>query len=151
MAREEKLTVLAWSPLRNGVLTGKYTAKAGKKKAEGGRLNHEQMKGFISPDDIHHPAVAAVAAVAKAHGISSAQVALAWLRAQTVPVIPIIGARKLEQFEDNLRCLAVKLTQDDLERLDKASQVPLGFPYSMYRAEMVKNFVFGGLRNRIRT
>ena len=80
---------------------------------------------------------------------SLAQVALTWLRYREVPVIPIIGARKLSQFEDNLASLTVSLTPDQVRRLDKASHVPLGFPHEFYGKEMVRNLIFGGLGDHI--
>ena len=78
-----------------------------------------------------------------------AQVALAWLRYRDVPVIPIIGARKLTQFKDNLESLTLKLTAEHVQKLDEESAIPLGFPHDFYRREMVRNFVFGGMRDQI--
>ena len=66
-----------------------------------------------------------------------AQVALAWLRYQTVPVIPIIGARKVSQLEDNLGSLDLELSVEQLKSLDEASRIEQGFPRSLYDKEMV--------------
>jgi diketogulonate reductase-like aldo/keto reductase len=68
-----------------------------------------------------------------------------------VPVIPIIGARKLDQIEDNLCSLDVKLSSEQLQRLDKISAVPMGFPHDFMELEPVKAIVFGGMRDRIKT
>jgi len=78
-----------------------------------------------------------------------AQVALAWLRYRPVPVIPIIGARKLDQLQDNLASLDMTLSGQQLKTLDEASEIELGFPYSMYAKELVRGFAYGGLRDRI--
>jgi diketogulonate reductase-like aldo/keto reductase len=65
-------------------------------------------------------------------------------------VIPIIGARKLAQIEDNLRSLDVTLSQAQLQRLDRATAVSLGFPHDFMALAPVKAILFGGLRDRIR-
>ena len=78
-----------------------------------------------------------------------AQVALAWLRYRSVPVIPILGARKLNQLQDNLASLDLQLTPDQVKILDEASQVDLGFPYTMYAKDLVAGFRYGGLRQQI--
>jgi diketogulonate reductase-like aldo/keto reductase len=78
-----------------------------------------------------------------------AQVALAWLRYRPVPVIPILGARKLSQFQDNLASLELTLSADQLRTLDEASRIDLGFPYSIYAKESVRSLVYGGLRDQI--
>ena len=82
-------------------------------------------------------------------GRSSAQVALAWLRQRPIPIIPIIGARRLEQFRDNLACLNLTLNEAQLGRLDAASRVELGFPHDLYALDRVKGMVYGGMRDRI--
>jgi len=93
--------------------------------------------------------VAAVQQVAKEIGRSSAQVALAWLRGRPVPVIPIIGARRQEQLKDNLACLDVALSVEQMRHLDDASAIELGFPYDFYAKDMVRGLIYGGLRDRI--
>ena len=78
-----------------------------------------------------------------------AQVALAWLRYRPVPVIPIIGARKLSQLQDNLASLELQLSPEQVKTLDEASQIDLGFPYGMYAKEFVRAIAHGGLRDKI--
>jgi aryl-alcohol dehydrogenase-like predicted oxidoreductase len=82
-------------------------------------------------------------------GRSMAQVALAWLRYRPVPVIPIIGARKLSQFQDNLASFDLMLSGDQLKTLDEASRIELGFPYDMYAKPMARSVCYGGLRDQI--
>jgi len=150
VARDQDMTVLAWSPLRRGVLTGKYLPEnAGKSAKEGARMNTEMAKGFAQLDGEDASVVREVVATAKELGVSPAQVALAWLRNRPVPVIPIIGARKLTQFEDNLRSLEVKFSPEQLQRLDKVSAVRLGFPHDFYSMESVRAILSGGLADRI--
>jgi len=82
-------------------------------------------------------------------GRSMAQVALSWLRYRTVPVIPIIGARKLTQLQDNLASFDLALSAEQLETLEGASRIELGFPHDLYAKELVRAIAYGGLRDRI--
>ncbi len=151
MTKDQQMTVLAWSPLRKGVLTGKYLPENLKQsKADGARMHTETMKGFGSVEEATHAIVREVVAVGKELGVPAAQVALAWLRYCPVPVIPIIGARKLAQIEDNIRSLNVKLSPEQLQRLDKVTAVSMGFPHNYMALEPVKAMVYGGLRDRIK-
>ena len=140
------LGVTAWSPLAGGVLTGKYAE--GRAEADA-RMNSEMMKGYNRADERAKAVVAEVRAVASEVGRSPAQVALAWLRQRPVPVIPIVGARRLEQFKDNLACLDLKLDGSQVKRLDSASHVELGFPHDFYEQDLVKGLVYGGMRDKI--
>ena len=146
MARALNLGVLAWSPLARGVLTGKYH---GEGKAEGGRMTNEGMKEFLLKEQRAAPIISAVKSVSDQTGRSMAQVALAWLRHRTVPVIPIIGARKVSQLQDNLASLDLELSAEQLKSLDGASQIELGFPQSIYEREMVRGVRYGGVRDRL--
>ena len=146
MAEALGLGVTAWSPLAGGVLTGKYVE--GKAEADA-RMNSEMMKGYNRDDERARRVVSEVQAVARDVGRSPAQVALAWLRQRPVPIIPIVGARRLEQFRDNLACLDLQLNASQVERLDTASQIELGFPHDFYGRDLVKGLVYGGLRDRI--
>jgi aryl-alcohol dehydrogenase-like predicted oxidoreductase len=96
MAKALNLGVLAFSPLAKGVLTGKYH---GEGKPDGGRMTNEGMKDFLPEEQRAARIISAVKSVSEQTGRSMAQVALAWLRHQTMPVIPIIGARKLSQLQ----------------------------------------------------
>src|SRR5690606_36418082 len=90
-----------------------------------------------------------VKAVAQALGRSPAQVALAWLLQRPGRgAIPIVGARTLAQFEDNLGALELQLGDEELRRLDAASAVPLGFPHDFIRLPVPRNNIFGGTRVR---
>ena len=151
MAKALNIGVTAWSPLANGVLTGKYHGHGGSavSPSDPGRMSSDMLKGFTPERPQTDRIVAAVKSVADETGGSLAQVALAWLRYRPVPVIPIIGARKLSQFQDNLASFDVTLSADQLRTLDDASRVELGFPYDFYPREAVRAISFGGLRDRI--
>jgi len=151
MAKDQQMSVLAWSPLRNGLLTGKYLPENVKQsQADGSRMHSEMMKGFGTVEESTHATVREIVAVGEELGVSAAQVALAWLRTRPVPVIPIIGARKLAQIEDNIRSLDVKFSSEQLQRLDKISAVSMGFPHDFMALEPVRAIVFGGMRDRIK-
>ena len=146
MAAALNIGVTAWSPLAGGVLTGKYH---GQGSSEPGRMDNEMMKGFLPEQHRADRIVAAVKTVSDETGRSMAQVALAWLRYCAVPVIPIIGARKLSQLEDNLASFELTLSADQLKRLDEASRIELGFPYDLYEKELPRAFRYGGMRDHI--
>jgi aryl-alcohol dehydrogenase-like predicted oxidoreductase len=146
MAKALNIGVTAWSPLASGVLTGKYH---GHGTAEQGRMNSEMMKDYMPERERTERIVAAVKRVSDETGRGMAQVALAWLRYRLVPVIPIIGARKLSQLQDNLASFDLTLTSDQVKTLDEASVIELGFPYNLYAKTMPRAICYGGLRDQI--
>jgi aryl-alcohol dehydrogenase-like predicted oxidoreductase len=150
MAAGLGLGVTAWSPLAGGVLTGKY-AEPGPGEAGGKRFDGPEMAQFHASGARAAAIVREVQAVARECGRSPAQVALAWLRHRPVPIIPIIGARRLEQLKDNLGSIEVKLDGAHLDRLEEVSRVELGFPHDFYKKEAVRTIVFGGMRDLIDT
>ena len=151
VAKDQQMTVLAWSPLRNGQLTGKYLPEnASSAESKEGRMNSEMMKGFGTLDESTHAVIREAVAIGKEMGVSAAQVALAWLRHRAVPVIPIVGARKLKQWEDNLASLSVTFTNEQLQRLDKVSAVPPGFPHDFLALDSVRAISTGGMSERIK-
>jgi aryl-alcohol dehydrogenase-like predicted oxidoreductase len=146
MAKALDIGVTAWSPLSSGVLTGKYHGHGGSGQ---GRMNVETMKAFMPEQQRTDRIVAAVKAVSEQTGRSMAQIALAWLRYRTAPVIPIIGARKLSQLQDNLASFDFELSAEHLKSLDDASRIELGFPQDLYAIEAVSAIRYGGMRDRI--
>ncbi len=138
MAKAFDLAITPWSPLGGGVLTGKYNQRNG--SSEQGRM--ESMKANISDRQLAIADV--VCQVAEQIGHSPSQVALAWLRAQSGVIIPIIGARKATQINDNLACLDVTLSPEHLQRLNEVSHIELGFPHDFLQSEMIRDRLFGG-------
>ena len=121
MTRNLDLAFTAWGALGTGVLTGKYNKDP---KGDGGRL--AQWGGL---DERKLAIAREVATVAEELGVSASQVALSWVRQQSPTMIPVIGARKVSQLKDNLGCLDVTLSAEQLERLDAVSRIERGFPY----------------------
>jgi aryl-alcohol dehydrogenase-like predicted oxidoreductase len=145
MAKAFQLGLLAWSPLAGGLLSGKYA----KGKPAEGRYNNEMMLAFLPAEERRERIVRALEQTGGEIGRSPAQVALAWLRYRAIPVIPIIGARKLAQLEDNLASLEVALSGEQVAQLDQASAIELGFPHDFYRRDMVRTFIYGGMGDRL--
>jgi aryl-alcohol dehydrogenase-like predicted oxidoreductase len=126
MAREHGLGIAPWSPLKGGLLSGKYTRKnAGQAKADRGWLvdAHLNERVYVVVDELER--------IASAHDTTAARVALAWIRTQPGVGSTIIGARRLTQLEDNVKSLDVALTADDLSKLDALTKPTFGFPQSM--------------------
>ena len=138
MAKAFGLTVTPWSPLGQGVLTGKYNGDA---KEAGARLGGD---GSAPIPERKLSIAQAVVDVASGIGRTPSQVALAWLLAQGPDVIPIIGSRKAHQIEDNLACLDVTLDSEQLAKLDAASKVELGFPHEFLAGPLLRGFVTAG-------
>jgi aryl-alcohol dehydrogenase-like predicted oxidoreductase len=126
MAQALELMVTAWSPLGGGLLTGRYGS-------DRDRPDDTRIAAFgDSQLSARNLAIAdAVNAVAAERGASSAQVAIAWVRAQQARsvIVPILGVRRREQLEDNLGALDLELTAEELARLEEVSRVELGFPH----------------------
>ena len=112
-------------------------------------MDNDMLKDFMPEPERTDRILAAVKSVSDETGRSMAQVALAWLRNRPVPVIPIIGARKLSQLQDNLASFDLTLSADQLKTLDEASRIELGFPYEMYAKAMPRAICYGGLRDQI--
>lgn len=138
MANAFGLTVTPWSPLGQGILTGKYN---GDTKAEGTRLTGDGNR-FVNERNL---AIAqTVVDVAAEIGKTPSQVALAWLLASGPSVIPIIGSRKAHQLEDNLGCLEVSLAPTQMQMLDEASKITLGFPHEFLQMPVLRAGVTAG-------
>jgi aryl-alcohol dehydrogenase-like predicted oxidoreductase len=138
MAQELGLGVTPWSPLKSGVLSGKYT-----------RQNHGQQKAARGAwaesnlTDKTYALIDALIAVANELNTTAARVALAWIQAQPGVTSTIIGARTIEQLDQNLDALDVQLRPEHVDKLAALSAPALNFP-----AAFVKNapsFMHGGL------
>jgi aryl-alcohol dehydrogenase-like predicted oxidoreductase len=129
LCRSEGLAVLPWSPLAGGVLTGKY--RKGEDFPEGTRGGDTDAP-ITFTYRLHDRAWQIVDAVCKAAdelGKSPAQVALNWVLYGEGVTAPIIGARTVEQLEDNLAAAGWRLEPDQWKALSWASAFPRGYPY----------------------
>lgn len=126
MARELGLGITPWSPLKSGLLSGKYTRQnAGQVKSDRGAF----IEHFLN--EKAYTVVDTLAGIAKEKDTTVARVALSWLQVQPGVTSTIIGARRLDQLEDNVKSLEVKLTPDELSKLDTLTRPTFGFPQSM--------------------
>lgn len=126
LALEFDIGVTLWSPLKSGVLSGKYTRQnAGQQTAD--------RAAFIDGiwTEKTYSIIDELQAIAKKHDSTPARVALAWVRAQPGVTSTIIGARRMSQLEDNIKSLDINLTVDDLNRLDALTKPVFGFPQNM--------------------
>jgi aryl-alcohol dehydrogenase-like predicted oxidoreductase len=142
MAEALGLTVTPWSPLASGWLTGKYAGKAKEER----RL--DKTPQFARRTERNEAIARTVVKIAKAAGKSPAQAALNWLRARR-NTIPIIGARKLSQLEDNLNCVKWSLNAKQLAQLNGVSQIEHGFPRDFLDRPFVRDYLHGGTFDRI--
>ncbi len=121
---EEKVGLMVWSPLAGGLLSGKYKPNA--KGPEGGR----RTTFDFPPVDLDRawPVVDAMREIADAKGVSVARVALAWLLHKPWVTSVIIGAKRIEQLEDNLAAVTLSLSAEEMARLDEVSALPQEYP-----------------------
>ena len=114
LCKEERIALIPWSPLTRGFLTGKYKRGEDPKTSryEGDKYLAER---YFRTEDFD--VVDAVVAVAKEKNVSPAQVALAWLLQKGVTA-PIIGATKIEHIDEAVEALNVRLTAEELTRLE---------------------------------
>jgi aryl-alcohol dehydrogenase-like predicted oxidoreductase len=138
MAAAIGLSVAAWSPLARGLLSGKFTRST--------PSTHTRIRAAdISEREMQ--IARTVDSVADELGASSSQVALAWLMAGRPNLHVVLGARRLEQLEDNLGAADLQLPEEAIRRLDDASAIELGFP-SDFIASMGE-FVYGPVGERV--
>ncbi len=118
--------VLVWSPLAGGLLSGKY--RRGQAGPEGSRHLTEWSEPPVYDEDRLYDTIDVLVEVADGHGVSAAQVALAWLLARPGVSSLVIGARTEEQLADNLAAAQLTLGEDEVRRLDDVSRPPLAYP-----------------------
>lgn len=140
MCEDLDLAITPWGVLAGGVLTGKY----GSKKEEYDTRRSEDGGWPAEPHEVRIGET--VCAVADEMDVSPSQVALAWLRQKTPRAIPIVAARKAEHIEDNLGVLGVRLSQEDMARLEKASGFQHDFPMRFVLYDNVRDGISGYTR-----
>jgi aryl-alcohol dehydrogenase-like predicted oxidoreductase len=124
LLESEKMGLLVWSPLAGGLLSGKFTRN--NQKPDDSRrsefdfpiVNRERAWNII---DVMAP-------IAEAHGCSPARVALAWLLSHPFVTSVIMGAKRIDQLQDNLAAIDLQLSVDELRKLDEVSTMPPEYP-----------------------
>jgi aryl-alcohol dehydrogenase-like predicted oxidoreductase len=120
----EKTGLLVWSPLAGGLLSGKFSRE--NQKPRGTR--RAEFDFPIVDKERTWKIIDAMTPIAKAHGCSPARVALAWVLAKPFVTSVIIGAKRLEQLKDNIAAVDLKLSADEIKKLDEVSALPLEYP-----------------------
>ncbi|HTD95558.1 MAG TPA: aldo/keto reductase, partial [Edaphobacter sp.] len=120
----EKTGLLVWSPLAGGLLSGKFSRE--NQKPEGSRRSEFDFP--VVDKERTWKILDVMAPIAKSHGCSPARVSLAWLLAKPVVTSIIIGAKRLDQLQDNLAAVDLKLTKDEISQLDEVSALPPEYP-----------------------
>ncbi|ANN76911.1 aldo/keto reductase [Bordetella flabilis] len=138
LLRSEGLGLMVWSPLAGGLLSGKYGRD---KQAEQG----SRRTTFDFPPvnrDRAFDCVDAMRGIAEAHKASVAQIALAWLLHQPAVTTVIIGAKRIDQLQDNVGAASIQLTESELATLEEVSALPAEYPGWMLERQ-------GGVRQRL--
>jgi len=124
MLLSEGVGLLVWSPLAGGLLSGKYSregsSEQGSRRVEFDFPPVDRERGFAVVD--------AMRPIAERRGVSVARIALAWLLHQPVVTSVIVGAKRIEQLDDNLGAVDIRLESDELATLDNTSRLPPEYP-----------------------
>jgi aryl-alcohol dehydrogenase-like predicted oxidoreductase len=127
LVQDQNVGVMVWSPLAGGLLTGKFDREVngpeGTRRANFDFPPVNKERAFDCVDVMRE--------VAAEQGVSVPQIALAWLLHQPAVTSVIIGAKRIEQLEDNLNSVTVSLTEDQVQRLDAISRLPAEYPQWM--------------------
>jgi aryl-alcohol dehydrogenase-like predicted oxidoreductase len=123
---DQKIGIMAWSPLQGGFLSGKF--RRGQSSPEESRWNTLDAPAFIDRERLYK-IVEALEEIANNRGVSVAQVALNWVTRKPGIDTVVIGARNERQLVDNLAAATWTLTDSEVESLDEVSAVPLNYPY----------------------
>ncbi len=133
MTQALDMAVLAFSLLGGGALTGKFNQPGGPGEATRVRQASEREKATAE----------VVMQVAAESGHTPSQVAINWVRQQAPNIIPILGARRLSQLQDNLGALDFNLSAEQLGRLSEANPVEPAFPHTFWNEHVRRNLIFG--------
>jgi len=124
MLCSEGLGLMVWSPLAGGLLSGKYD------REQPGEAGSRRTTFDFPPvnRDRAYDCIDVMRGIAGAKQVSVAQIALAWLLHQRVVMSVIVGARRVEQLDDNIAAARVELSADELAKLDEVSRLPSEYP-----------------------
>jgi aryl-alcohol dehydrogenase-like predicted oxidoreductase len=127
VAIDQGVGILVWSPLAGGLLSGKY--RRGVEGPQGSRQLTDWNEPPVRDQDQLYDVVDALVEIGEGHGVSAAQVAIAWLLTRPGIVSVIVGARTDEQLADNLAAADLRLSDAELQRLEELSRPPLIYPH----------------------
>lgn len=122
MARDMGMGIMPWSPLKSGFLSGKF------RRGSSDNVDTKRTGMVGVPSEADYDIIEAVAAVAAEQEVSSASVALAWVRSRAGVSSTLIGARRIDQLQANLASLNVTLSPEQIQKLNDISKPELNFP-----------------------
>jgi aryl-alcohol dehydrogenase (NADP+) len=117
LCKDQEIGVIPWSPLARGFLSGKYTRVGNPDEHIRAREDRYMKPRFFKPEDFD--VVEKVVEIAEEKDVKPAQIALAWLYSKDYVTSPIIGATKLEHIEQAVEALEIKISADDIKRLEE--------------------------------
>ncbi len=121
-----------------------FPVKYNKNKNEQGRA---QLNKAIKSD--HLKVAEEVIKIADEVRCSPSQAAINWVRQQPGVIIPIIGAKTESQVKDNIDCLKFNLSEDQMNKLNEANKIDLGFPHKFLSSDNIRDIIFGGTYDKI--
>jgi aryl-alcohol dehydrogenase-like predicted oxidoreductase len=136
MAKDLDIAVTPWGVIGGGALSGKYIEN----KAVEGRVPENSKRRSERNSKI----AAANIEIAKELGVTPTQLAVKWAMQRNQLIIPIIGARRVEQLQDSLGALNFEIPEEQLNKINEASKIELGFPHEFFHTELINNLIFGG-------
>ncbi|MCA0232033.1 MAG: aldo/keto reductase [Bacteroidetes bacterium] len=139
MAKTLDMAVTPWGVIGGGALTGKYL------RGETGRVPENSLRRSERSSDIAQEVVK----VAQELGVTPTQVAINWVRQRVSNVMPIVGAKRVEQLQDSLKCLDFVIPDEIMTRLNEVSKIELGFPHDFLSSEGMKQSAFAGMYDNI--
>jgi aryl-alcohol dehydrogenase-like predicted oxidoreductase len=123
MLTSEKVGLMVWSPLAGGYLSGKYSSGG---DSTGGRQTELDFPPINRVRG--EPLIEVLKTIAAKHDRRPAQIAIAWLLRQPVVSTVLIGAKRIEQLEENVQATEIRLDEDDMAQLDAVSRLPPEYP-----------------------
>ncbi len=126
LAVDQECSILVWSPLAGGLLSGKY--RRDEDAAEGRHVSGWDEPPVRNPEKLYDT-IDVLVEIADGRGVSAAQVSLAWLLGRPGVASVVVGARTEEQLADNLAAADLRLSDEERARLDEVSSPPLLYPY----------------------
>jgi aryl-alcohol dehydrogenase-like predicted oxidoreductase len=133
LLQAEKTGLLVWSPLAGGLLSGKFSRE--NQKPEGSRRSEFDFP--IVNKERAWDVIDAMTPIAKAHNSSIARIALAWLLTKPFVTSIVLGAKRLDQLQDNLSVLDIKLSQEEIKTLEEVSALPPEYPGWMLQTQSI--------------
>jgi aryl-alcohol dehydrogenase-like predicted oxidoreductase len=127
LALDQDLAMMPWSPLAGGFLSGKYT----RDKDKAGNSRRDTFDFPPINKDKTFDIIDVIGEIGKQHNVSTAAIALAWVRQQNGVTSTIIGAKNADQLNDNIKSTEIVLSDDDLKKIDEVSALAKEYPQWM--------------------